>query len=116
MRLNNSLKNIIYSLTSQILLVFFGFLTRKVFFNTLGVEFLGINGLLINVLSMLGLAEMGIGTSIIYSLYKPLAEKNESKIIALIQLYKKIYRILAFIVFILSLCLYPFLNIFIKEN
>lgn len=116
MRINNSIKNITYSLLSQIVLIFFGFLTRKIFIVNLGIEFLGINGFLTNVLSMLGLAEMGIGSSIIYSLYKPLADKDQNKIIALIQLYKKLYKIIALIVFCLSLALYPFLDFFIKKD
>lgn len=116
MRTANSIKNISISLISQMIFILFGFVTRKIFLENLGTEYLGINGLLTNVIAMLGLAEMGIGGSITYSLYKPLAEKNEEKIIALVQLYKKLYVYIATVVLILSLGFYPFLGKLAKES
>ena len=65
MRVQNSIKNIGISMLSQIIIVLLGFLSRKVFLDNLGTEYLGINGLLTNILSMLSLVEGGIGTSII---------------------------------------------------
>ena len=101
MRVKNSIKNIYISVLIQIIVILLGFVSRKVFIDSLGSEYLGINGLLTNVLSMLSLVEGGIGASIVYNLYKPLAEDDRPKIIALVQLYKKIYWILAIVVFIL---------------
>ena len=89
MRTRESMKNIVISLLSQIIIILLGFISRKVFIDSLGSEYLGINGLMTNVLSLLSLAESGIGVSIVYNLYKPLAENDERKVISLIQLYKK---------------------------
>lgn len=116
MRTKNSIKNIYISIITQIVIILLGFISRKVFIDNLGAEYLGINGLLTNVLSMLSLVEGGIGTSIVYNLYKPLAEDDRPKITALVQLYKKVYGILAVIIFVLGMILYPFLGIFIKED
>ncbi|MDM5222796.1 hypothetical protein QUF86_19000 [Peribacillus sp. NJ11] len=107
MRVNSSAKNIIIGVISQIVIIFLGFVSRKVFIDSLGAEYLGINGLLTNVLSMLALVESGIGASIIYSLYKPLANNDKSKVIALIQLFKKAYAIIAVGILILSIIIYP---------
>ena len=116
MRIKNSLKNIYISILTQIVITLLGFISRKVFLDSLGTEYLGVNGLLTNVLSMLSLVEGGIGTSIVYNLYKPLAENNQPKIIALVQLYKKLYSIIAGVIIVLSLMLYPFLGIIMKDN
>ena len=116
MRVKNSIKNIYISVLTQIIVILLGFVSRKVFIDSLGSEYLGINGLLTNVLSMLSLVEGGIGASIVYNLYKPLAEDDRPKIIALVQLYKKIYWILAIVVFVLGMCLYPFLGLFVKDT
>lgn len=116
MRTKNSLKNICISIFSQIIVIILGFISRRIFIDSLGAEYLGVNGLLTNVLSMLSLVEGGIGASIIYNLYKPLAEDDREKITALIQLYKKLYGLLAIVVFLLSLALYPFLGLIIKEG
>ncbi|WP_283672575.1 hypothetical protein [Clostridium perfringens] len=78
--------------------------------DSLGAEYLGINGLLTNVLSAMVLIEGGIGISIVYNLYTPLAENNKPEIIALVQLYKKAYRVLAFIVLVISLFLFVMID------
>ncbi|MDQ0975380.1 O-antigen/teichoic acid export membrane protein [Neobacillus niacini] len=116
MRTKNSLKNILVSITSQVIIALLGFISRKIFLDSLGPQYLGVNGLLTNVLAMLALVESGIGTSIIFSLYKPLAENDKPKIIALIQLYKKAYFIIAIFILILSIVLFPFLGYLIKDS
>ena len=116
MRTKNSIKNISITIFTQVIITLLGFISRKIFLNILGSEYLGINGFLTNVLSMLSLVEGGIGTSITYNLYKPLAEDDKKRVIALVQLYKKIYGILGCFIFLLSLTLYPFLGIFIRDS
>jgi len=102
----NSIKNISITMASQIITILLGFISRKVFIDNLGIDYLGVNGLLTNILSMLSLVEGGIGASIVFSLYKPLAQDDKPKIIALVQLYKKIYSILAVVILSLSMCNY----------
>lgn len=116
MRIKNSIRNIYISILTQVIITLLGFISRRVFLDSLGSEYLGINGLLSNVLSMLSLVEGGIGGSIVYNLYKPLAEDDRPKVIALVQLYKKIYAILAILVFILGMALYPLLNILVGDT
>lgn len=114
MRTKNAIKNISISVFSQVIIILLGFISRRVFIDSLGAEYLGVNGLLTNVLSMMVLIEGGIGVSITYNLYKPLAENNQKKITALVQLYKKVYTILAFIVLAISIILYPFMGKMMK--
>ncbi|MGL6058974.1 MAG: lipopolysaccharide biosynthesis protein, partial [Culicoidibacterales bacterium] len=114
MRIQNSMKNIAISIITQVVIVLLGFISRKVFIDNLGTDYLGVNGLLTNLLSMLSLVEGGIGASIVYNLYKPLAENDQPKIIALVQLYKKLYGVLAIVITVLSIVLYLFLGNLIK--
>ncbi|WP_423409247.1 lipopolysaccharide biosynthesis protein [Heyndrickxia sp. MSNUG] len=116
MRTEHSIKNISIGILSQIILVLLGFITRKIFVDSLGIEYLGINGLLTNVLSVMALVESGIGISIVYNLYKPLADGDKPKIIALVQVYKKAYGFLALIVTLLSIFLFPFLDLLMKDG
>ena len=81
MRTNHSLKNILIGIFSQIVIVGLGFVSRKVFLDNLGSQYLGVNGLLTNVLSMMVLIEGGIAISIVYNLYKPLAEGNKKRLL-----------------------------------
>lgn len=115
-RIDNSIKNTIVSFVAQILSIILSFVTRTIFIKILGIEYLGINGLFLNILSMLSFAELGIGTAIIFSMYKPLAENNRKRISALMNLYEKAYKIIGITIFILGLSIIPFLKYLIKGN
>lgn len=116
MRSQNSIKNTIVSMIMSIITILIGLITQKIFIKILGTEYLGINGLFTNILSMLAIAELGIGSAIIYSLYKPIAENDKEKIKSLIEFYKKSYRIIALIVTIIGICVIPFLGKIVGET
>lgn len=116
MRSLNSIKNIMSSVGITLVISVLGFLTRKIFLDTLGEEYLGLNGLLTNVIGMLSLVESGVGVSIVYNLYKPLANGNKPEIIALVQLYRKIYRYIAIGIILLSIAMFPFLKYLIHDD
>lgn len=113
-RTRNVAINIFVSSLTQVLMLILNFVLRTVFIRNLGVDYLGINGLFSNVLSILSFAELGIGNAIIFSLYKPLAEGNHERLCSLMQLYKKVYRVIFLVVMFLGLALIPFLDFFIK--
>ncbi len=110
MRSTNSLKNAIVALIMNIINIVIGFIAQKVFIVTLGDVCLGINGLFNNIISMLGVVELGFGSAIICNLYKPIAEDDKPKIKTLMNFYKKSYRLIAFVVFIIGLLVLPFIN------
>ncbi|MEN6414608.1 MAG: hypothetical protein ABFC84_17860 [Veillonellales bacterium] len=112
----NSVRNIIVSLSYQLILLFLSFMSRTIFIKTLGAEYLGINGLYSNILSVLSLADLGIGSAIIYCIYKPLAENDIAKISALMNFYKRIYRYIAIAVGVIGIALVPFLDILVKTD
>ncbi|MBR2724289.1 MAG: polysaccharide biosynthesis C-terminal domain-containing protein, partial [Ruminococcus sp.] len=85
------------------------------FVYTLGEEYLGVNGLFTNLLSMFSLAELGVGTAIIFKLYKPIEEHNESRIIALMKLFKRVYTVIGWVVAGLGLLCIPFLPYIIED-
>lgn len=116
MRTESSIKNITTGILLQIVTVVFGFIARKIFVSYMGIELLGINGLLSNVISMLSLVELGVGTAIFYSLYKPLAEKDYNQVHAIMNLYEKLYRYIAIAVLILGILIIPFLKYFVNTT
>lgn len=112
----HSIKNSSMALIAQILTVVISFTTRTFFIHSLGVNYLGVGGLFQNILTLLSLSELGIGTAITYSLYAPLAQKDEEKVSALINLYRKAYLRVAFVILFAGLSLVPFLELLIKEQ
>ena len=109
-RTEYSLINIFTGILGDIINTIVGFACRVVFVRVLGAEYLGVRGLFSNILSVLSLAELGIGSAIIYALYKPLAEKDNNKIAAIMQYYKKAYRIIALVVAVIGVSVIPFLS------
>lgn len=108
MRTNKALKNTIFSTVSYFLLLVSGFITQKVFKDSLGVEYLGINSLYANIITGLNIVELGFGSAIIADMYKPIANKDTKLIVSFLGYYKKIYRYIAGIVFTLGLFILPF--------
>lgn len=74
------MRNIAFALGGQILNILMSFAMRTVFVNTLGEVYLGVNGLFTNILMVFSLADLGVGTAIIYAMYKPVAEHDTRKI------------------------------------
>lgn len=116
MRLLNSFKNMFTGTIYFFLSTILSFISRTIFIKILGQTYLGVNGLVSNVLSMLSLAELGIGTAINFSLYKPLAEKDNEKISSLMIFYKKAYAVIGVIVFIIGLLIISFSDYIIKDS
>ena len=115
MRVKNSMINVSISMIAQVITVVLGFITQKIFIQTLGTEILGINGLFSNIISMLSIAELGMGTAVIYNLYKPLVENDTEKINKWMKFYKNCYRKIAMIIGFLGIICLPFIGFFVGE-
>ncbi|MDO4963796.1 MAG: polysaccharide transporter [bacterium] len=115
MRTNNTIKNSIASTISSIVTMLLGFISTAFFIRILNVEYLGLNGLFSNILTMLSFFELGIGSAIIYNLYKPIADNDIEKVKSLMHFYRKAYNIIAISVFICGLLILPFLNILVGD-
>lgn len=116
MRSENSIKNFLVGIGGQFITLILGFVSRSLFLMLLSIEYLGVSGLFSSILTMLSFAELGVGTAIIYSLYKPLADNNEEEILALMNFFKKVYRIIGIVVLAAGTAFLPFLDFFIKDR
>lgn len=114
-RSKNTILNFTSSIGGQLLTILMQFVVRTVFIHTLGGAYLGINALFTNILTMLALAEMGVGSAIIYKLYDPLAKKNVKRINILMNFYKKVYRYIGLAISVLGVALIPFLPKLISD-
>ena len=115
-RSENSFKNIGASLLMTVINIALGFITQKIFAHQLGTINLGLNGLFTNIISVLSIADLGIGTAIVFNMYRPISQNNIEKIKTLMSLYKKSYRIIAGAVLILGILILPFLKVIIGSN
>lgn len=98
-RAQNVLHNLMSSAVSKALVLFLSFIARSVFIRYLSEVYLGVNGLYSNVLNMLSLAELGFGTAMVFSMYRPLAEHDDRKLAALLRVYRRAYTVIGCVVF-----------------
>ena len=98
-RTAKSIKNISFGLLAQFITTIAAFITRTVMVKLLGIDAIALNGLFTEVIAVLSMAELGIGSTITYNLYKPLAENDVDKICRLMTFFKKVYRIIAVVTF-----------------
>ncbi len=109
-RADKAKRNIFTSVVLQMLKIALAFVSRIIFVRILGVSYLGINGLFTNILAILSIADLGMTTVMMYSLYKPLAKGDNERVAAYVRAFKKIYNGIAAIIFILGILLMPFLQ------
>lgn len=114
-RTKNSIKNIIFAFGFQGISTLISFVTRTALVKTVGLEAISLNGLFTEVIAMLSLTEMGVGTAIIYNLYKPLAQKDYHKVGQLMNLFKKAYFMIAALSFAVGLALAPWIQYLVKD-
>lgn len=115
-RTAKSVKNILAGLTFRFVGTLFPFVIKTIVVWTLGTQYLGLNSLFSSILAVLSLSELGIGSALVYNMYKPIAEGNTDMICALLQTYKKFYRIIGMVILLLGLSLLPFLTFFIRGS
>ncbi|MFV0559283.1 MAG: lipopolysaccharide biosynthesis protein [Enterococcus sp.] len=111
----NSIKNILTSLLSQVWILGLSMISRSFFLMYLSINYLGVNGLFSNILSLLTLADLGIGTAMNFSLYKPIHEKNQEEITMLMHYYRKVYLVIALVIALSGLLVVPFLPLIIDS-
>lgn len=114
-RTDNSLRNLKTAVLFKLAAIVVNFIARKIFVVVLTKEYLGLDGTFANILTMLSLAELGVGTAITYSMYKPLAEGDRELILSLMTLYRKFYTVIGITVGVLGAALTPFLQYIIRD-
>lgn len=112
-RTKNSFRNISFGMINKLASIIFPFITRTVIIYIMGKEYLGLNSLFTSILQVLSLSELGIGSALVFSMYKPIAEKDKQKVSALLNLYRKCYKVIGFIVLIIGLSILPFIRLLV---
>ncbi len=115
-RTKNAVRNIIFGTLYKSVGLLAPFAVRTVMLYVMGTEYLGLNSLFTSILSFMSLAELGIGSALVYSMYKPIAEDDTATINAIYALYKKLYTFIGFIILIVGLALIPFLPQLVKNG
>ena len=109
-RTENTLRGIFWGITNTVASIGLPFITRTVVIYILGVEYLGLGSLFSSILQVLSFAELGLGSALVYSMYDPIAKKDDAKVRALLNFYKKSYRVIGCVILTIGIGFLPFLD------
>ena len=114
-RTQNTVKNSAASLLFRLSNMVVKFIIRTAFIYLLGKEYTGVSGLFTDILTVMSLMELGLDGSMVYSLYKPLAEKDEKRVCNLMGFYKRAFHLIGVLVLVAGAALTPFLGYIVKD-
>lgn len=109
-RTRNASLNAFWAMLSQVAIAILGLISRKVFLDHLGAELLGVNSLFADVLLLFSFADLGFGVAIMFSMYKPIAENDDTKVASLLHFYRSIYNYVILVLIVISFAFVPFLK------
>lgn len=115
-RSRNVGRNVIYGLLSRCVSLVLPFIVRTILIYRFGALYLGMNSLLASVFQVLNLAELGFGSAVVYSLYKPVAEGDTDTVCAYLGTYRKVYRIIGLVILGLGLVVLPWFPLLVKDS
>ena len=115
-RTKNAGRNIVFGGILKVYQILVPFLMRTAMIYFMGVEYLGLSSLFSSILQVLNLAELGVGSAMVFSMYKPIANDDETIICALLSLYRKYYFIIGLVIAAIGITLTPFIPKLIKSD
>ena len=115
-RTKNASRNIFFGVILKAYQILVPFLMRTAMIYLMGVQYLGLNSLFTSVLQVLNLAELGVGSAMVYSMYKPIAEDDDTTICAFMKLYRTYYRVIGLVIAFVGCALTPFIPHLIKSD
>ena len=115
-RTKNATRNIVFGVVLKIYQILVPFIMRTAMIYFMGVEYLGLNSLFTSILQVLNLAELGVGSAMTYSMYKPIIDNDKKRINALLHLYRTYYRVIGLVIAVVGIILLPFVPILVKSD
>lgn len=115
-RVKNASRNIFFGVLNKCVSILGPFIMRTIILYKLGAEYVGLSGMFTSLLQVLNFAELGFANAIIFSMYKPIVEKNEKKICEITNYLRKIYKIISIVILIIGIILLPFLKKFVSGD
>lgn len=115
-RVENASRNVVFGMLLKGYQVLMPFLMRTVMLYYMGTEYLGLNSLFGSILWILNLAELGVGSAMVYSMYQPIIDEDKEQICALLKLYRTYYRIIGLVIAVAGTAISPLVPSLIKDG
>lgn len=115
-RTQNTLRNIFFGFINKGITLICPFVVRTLLIKIMGLQYAGVDGLFTSILQVLNLSELGLGSAIVYCMYRPIAHGDDKTVCALLKLFRKMYFLIGMVVLLIGMGLMPFLHFFVKGS
>ena len=115
-RTQNTLRNIFFGFINKGITLICPFVVRTLLIKIMGLQYAGVDGLFTSILQVLNLSELGLGSAIVYCMYRPIAHGDDKTVCALLKLFRKMYLLIGMVVLLIGIGLMPFLHFFVKGS
>lgn len=115
-RTQNTIRNTMWGAVYRMVTLLGPFVVKTILTKKLGLEYAGLNGLFTSILTVLNLANLGFSSALVFTMYKAVVDDNKDALCAMMNFFRKVYRIVGFAILGIGLCIMPFLDKLIKSD
>ena len=115
-RTKNAFRNTAWGAIYRLVALIGPFAIKTIIIKRLGLEYSGLNSLFNSILTVLNLANLGFSSSLVYTMYDAVAREDHAAICAMLNFFRKVYRIIGLVILGMGLCVIPFLPQLVGEG
>lgn len=115
-RTQNTIRNAAWGIVYRMVTLLGPFVVKTILIKQLGLEYAGLNGLFQSILTVLNLANLGFSSALVFTMYKAVVEDDTDALCAMMNFFRRVYRIVGLVILGIGLCLMPFIDILIKSG
>ena len=108
-RTKNAFRNTAWGAIYRAIALAGPFIIKTIIIKKIGMEYSGLNTLFNSILTVLNLANLGFSSSLVYTMYEAVAKEDNEAICAMINFFRKVYRIIGFVILGMGIAVMPFL-------
>ncbi|MBP3372735.1 MAG: polysaccharide biosynthesis protein, partial [Clostridia bacterium] len=115
-RTKNALRNTVWGAIYRLVALVGPFVIKTIIIKKIGMEYSGLNTLFNSILTVLNLANLGFSASLVYTMYDAVANEDNDAICAMLNFFRKIYRLIGLVILGMGICVMPFLPRLVGEG
>ena len=108
-RTKNAFRNTAWGAIYRVIALIGPFIIKTIIIKRIGMEYSGLNTLFNSILTVLNLANLGFSSSLVYTMYEAVAKEDNQAICAMLNFFRKVYRIIGLVILGMGICVMPFL-------
>ena len=115
-RTKNAFRNTAWGALYRLVALIGPFAIKTIIIKKIGMEYSGLNTIFNSILVVLNLANLGFSSSLVYTMYDAVAREDHAAICAMLNFFRRIYRLIGLVILGMGICVMPFLPRLVGEG